>query len=294
MVYRLKDFLIYLKCEKGYSDNTIETYERYLRKFLDEIFVSLSLKYSQVNEDHIIKFFSLNPGLGATSKRLVIHACKSFFRFLRREDVIDNSPIFKMPLPKCWSKIPDIISYEEVIKLLEAPLTRNHPARIRDKAVLEILYGSGLRATEVCQLKIEDISFDEQIVRVFGKGSKERIVPMTPLSIECINKYLNENTVHGQKGYIFPAKNGAQLSRHVIWIIVKRNWALTNIPKTISPHTLRHSFASHLLANHAPLIIIQELLGHSSITTTDRYLHLDMKHIQEDFKQFHPRYSEEK
>lgn len=287
----LDDFLQYIGSEKGLSINSIEAYQRDCLSFVAFLEERGIVKFTDVTQDHILDFLSQLSDLQyATSSisRCMI-ALKVLFRFLKREQIVEHNIALYLETPKLWQLIPEVLSEREVDLLLAQP-DSNHPIGARDKAVLELLYASGLRVSEICTIKIYDV--DDETVRVFGKGSKERIVPIGKYALAAIDHYLiyfrcrydSEN----QKE-LFVTNKGAPIDRVMVWRMIKEYARKAGITKNISPHTLRHSFATHLLDHGAELRVIQEMLGHSSITSTDRYTHVSKTHIQKAFDAFHPR-----
>lgn len=282
---------MYIGSEKGLSPNTIEAYHRdglYFVKFLEanEIF-----DFDAVKQNHIVDFLEFlkdhSYATSSISRNLI--AIKVLFRFLKRESIVKNNVALYLETPKLWQVIPEILSQEEVESLLHQP-DSSQPCGARDKAILELLYASGLRVSEVCRIKINDV--DDEHVRAFGKGSKERLVPLGRHAIAAIDHYLSlfRDQVDSEKQQaLFVTKGGKSIDRVSVWRMIKHYGKKAGITKNISPHTLRHSFATHLLDNGAELRVIQEMLGHSSISSTDRYTHISKTHIQKAFDAFHPR-----
>jgi len=287
----IDDFCLYISSEKGLSSHTIEAYHRDIRYFLDHIRVIGITDITQVKQEHIVSFLSElhDKDYASSSISRTLIAVKVFFRFLKREGVVENNVAIYLETPKLWQLIPEVLSCEEVARLLTQP-DHSSPLGARDKAILEILYSSGLRVSEVCRLILYDV--DDEFIRVFGKGRKERLVPVGKKAIEAIDHYLmlyrcDYDSEKNQN--LFLTKNGKPIDRIFVWRMIKKYAKDANITKNISPHTLRHSFATHLLDNGADLRVIQELMGHSSINSTDRYMHISKSHIQEAFDAFHPR-----
>lgn len=287
----LEDFSIYIGSEKGLSCHTIEAYQRDLRaffSFLEEKGVSSIV---EVNESHLVDFIGSlqkNDYASASVARNLI-AIKVLSRFLKREGILAVNFALHLDTPKVWQLIPEVLSYEEVEKLLALPDTSTAQGS-RDKAILEILYACGLRVSEVCSLKIYHV--DDESIRVMGKGKKERIVPIGEKAIHAIDSYLQHfrSATDSEKiQELFVSRQGKPLNRITIWKMIKAYGRKSGIQKNISPHTLRHSFATHLLDNGADLRVIQELLGHASIGSTDRYTHISRSHLQLSFEAFHPR-----
>lgn len=286
----IQDFLSYAASEKGFAKNTREAYARDLKSF------SLFLEKQQIHsfqlvEDiHITAFlnFLTSSSYATASIARVLMAIKTFCRFLKREKIVTHNNALLIDPPKLWQKIPVVLSLDEVERLLAQPETSSWLGA-RDKAILELLYASGLRVTELCSLTLYGV--DDLFVKVFGKGSKERIIPLGKRAIEAIDYYLSFRDCPDDqdRDYLFITSKGKQLDRWTVWKMVKQYALQAGITKNISPHTLRHSFATHLLDNGADLRVIQEMLGHASIGSTDRYTHVSRSHLKKTFDAYHPR-----
>lgn len=291
MKFHLEDFFLYLSSEKGLSRNTLEAYRRDLEKFSLFLKESGVTQFSFVSQENIVSFLGLlKAGEYATStvSRALI-AIKVLFRFLKREKVIDANIALYLESPKIWQLIPEVLSHEEIDLLLNAP-NKEEMTGARDSAILEVLYSSGLRVSEVCHLSI--YSIDDDYVRVFGKGRKERIVPISQRAVRAVDHYLTQfrSQFDSEKETrLFLSKNGSPIDRIMVWRLIKGYAKLVGIKKNISPHTLRHSFATHLLDHGADLRIIQEMLGHASISSTDRYTHVSRSHLKEAFNRYSPK-----
>jgi len=290
----ISQFLNYLSLERGLSFNTREAYESDLDSFAAHLG---EMKISSVNEikrDHIMDYMEEERGRGVSvntiSRRLV--AIKVFFKFLQQEGLLSDNVTEAMDSPRLWRILPDTLSMREVERLLGAP-SGDEREILRGRAILELLYGSGLRVSELCFLKTGDLNMDAQYVRVTGKGQKTRIVPFGTRALDAIKIYLTESRPSymkkGDSEYVFLTYRGKPFSRKGIWKFIKQMALKADIQKNISPHTLRHSFASHLLANGAPLRIIQEMLGHSDIATTQIYTHIDQGRLLSIHAKYHPR-----
>lgn len=283
----LKDFFCYAASEKGLSKNTLQAYERDLSYFIAFIEKQPLCSFSEVNENHITLYLQelhTKKFASATLCRMII-SVKVLFNFLKREKIISNNLALYLETPKLWQLIPNVLSVDEVEAILEAI---DHS--FRDKAIIELLYSSGLRVSEACNLKIYDI--DDQFVKVMGKGGKERMVPIGQKAIEAIDNYLlQDRDIHKneKQPLLFLTKKGKPMDRIMMWKKVKYWAKKAGIEKNISPHTFRHSFATHLLDRGADLRVIQEFLGHSNIKTTDRYTHISQSKVKEAFYNFHPR-----
>ena len=291
MQERISDFLSYLSSERGLANNTIEAYGRDLKFLCDALQKCGVSSLEKATEQEIIFFLSQlrerNYASSSICRALV--AVKVFFRFLKKERYIASDVTAHLDSPKLWQLIPDVLTIEEVDRLLSAPEVASAQGA-RDKAILEVLYASGLRVSELCGLNIHDV--DDVFVRVTGKGGKERLVPIAKSAINAIDYYLlhHRGEVREDKDApLFVSGRGKRIDRAAVWKRVKFYARVAEIVKRISPHTLRHSFATHLLENGADLRVIQEMLGHASIATTDRYTHISQQHLSSAFSTFHPR-----
>lgn len=287
----LRDFMLYIASEKGLSQNTIEAYERDCLSFFIFLKSCDVVHCEQITHDHLVGFLSQLKQKGYAESTIcrTLVAVKVLFRFLKREQKISKNIALYVETPKLWQLIPEVLTSDEVEALLHQP-NLDTPSGARNRAVLEILYSSGLRVSELCSLDLHDV--DDTFVRVMGKGSKERLVPIGKKAIEALDYYLLHYrgvVKDGSQEPLFISGRGLRLNRTGIWMMIKNYGRQAGIVKNISPHTLRHSFATHLLDNGADLRIIQEMLGHASISSTDRYTHVSRTHIQEAFHRFHPR-----
>ncbi len=295
----IDDFLSYLGSEKGLAQNTLLSYRRDIELFMKLHPYPNSLKNREfdkekksllsVKEEDILLFLSVlkdrNYATSSICRTLV--AIKMLFRFLKRENLIPQDVTQHLDSPKMWQLIPEVLTVVEVDLLLRAPDSSTAEGA-RDLAILKVIYASGLRVSEVCGLNLQDV--DDQIVRVNGKGGKQRIVPIAKSAIEAIDFYLGHHRLQmDQETALFVTSKGKRIDRMMVWKRVKTYGKMAGITKEISPHTLRHSFATHLLENGADLRVIQEMLGHASIATTDRYTHISQRHLTEAFEAFHPR-----
>lgn len=290
MDVKIRDFLSYIASEKGVTPNTVEAYGRDVRSFA-QFMLTLSIQdVTVVTQDHIIKFLGFQQAQGYASSSICrcLIALKVFFRFLKREGEIPVNIMHYFDTPKLWQLIPEVLSVKEVESLLEQP-NDDTPLGARDKAILEVLYSSGLRVSEVCSLGMYDIN--DQCVKVMGKGRKERLVPIGTKALEAVDHYLVQYRCKfesEQNKHLFLTNKGKQIDRIMVWRMIKTYAKQAGISKVISPHTLRHSFATHLLDNGADLRVIQEMLGHATISSTDRYTHISKTHLQQAFDKFHP------
>jgi integrase/recombinase XerD len=282
----LQDFLCYLSSEKGLSQYTLQAYVCDLRRFFQ---VLQRNNWQEITEEDVLAFahkLQLKGYASSSICRMLI-SVKIFLRFLYREELIKNEVRLSIDMPKIWQLIPEILTFTEVEKLLLAP-DLNTMIGARDRAILQVIYAAGLRVSEICGLNVQD--FSDHTIRVLGKGKKERIVPVAKSAVEAVDYYLLHHRSSDAKiEALFINTKQKRIDRFSIWRQLKTYAKQIGMTKSISPHTLRHSFATHLLENGADLRVIQELLGHSSIVTTDRYTHLSNKHIIEAFQSYHPR-----
>ncbi len=293
----IKGFKSYLQLEKSLSGNSIEAYLRDVEKlvrFLD--MKELKLSVEEVRLSHLEDFIKwINEmGMDAHSQARIISGVRAFYKYLLMEDVVSINPTELLLTPKLARKLPDTLSIEEINALIGA-LDQSTPEGVRNKAMLEVLYGCGLRVSELVGLKISDMFLDVEFIKVIGKGNKERLVPIGSEAIKYIRLYQDNIRVHitpkkGDEDILFLNKRGGRLSRVMVFYIIKACAAAIGLKKTISPHTFRHSFATHLIEGGADLRAIQEMLGHASITTTEIYTHLDRDFLRSTIMQYHPRY----
>ena len=296
--YALKDFTTYLKLERGLSKNSIQSYTRDIEKlmsFLDSH--AISITPIQIEKDTVQQFiYEIAKVVNPRTQARIISGLKSFFNYLIFEDYRNDNPLDLIESPKIGRKLPDTLSENEIDKLILAIDLGSNEGE-RNRAMLETLYGCGLRVTELIGLKISDLFFEEDFIKVTGKGDKQRFVPISPVNKKYINIYRNEIRVHlniqeGFQDILFLNRRGKQLTRAMIFTIVKNLAVTIGLHKNISPHTFRHSFATHLLENGADLRAIQQMLGHESITTTEIYMHVDRSHLAEVMNTYHPRKSD--
>jgi len=293
----IKDFVSYLKIEKGLAENSIFAYQNDVGKLRD-FAEPLKLEPTTITVQHLNAFIKelYDLGLSARSQARILSGVKQFFHYLLLENEITNDPSELLEMPKIGKKLPEVLSIEEIDAMIAAiDLSKNEGHR--NKAILETLYSCGLRVSELVNLKFEEIFFDEGFLRVIGKGNKQRLVPVSPSVKKEIGIYNDATRRHqqiqkGNESYVFLNRRGAKLTRVMIFTIIKNLAIETGIRKKISPHTFRHSFATHLLEGGANLRAIQEMLGHESITTTEIYTHLDQQYLKEAITSFHPRSSQ--
>ena len=286
-------FLDYLKIERGLSSNTVNAYRTDLEKYF--IFLKKKGKKSleEVTKEDIIDFlFSLRETHAISSIARFFSSIRSFYRFLFREKILKTDPTQLIEYPKLEKKIPGVLNSWEVERLLKTPSLRTSQG-IRDRAILEVMYATGLRVSELARLKLKDVNMEIGFLRCQGKGSKERIIPLGRIAKKFLEKYIFDARPKLLKGkeseFLFLAQGGNPLSRQSIWKMIKKMVKRARIKKEVSPHTLRHSFATHLLERGADLRSVQEMLGHASITTTQIYTHINRLRLKEIHRQFHPR-----
>ncbi|MGY3051915.1 integrase/recombinase XerD [Pedobacter sp. UYEF25] len=292
----LKEFKIYLKLERSLSANSISAYlgdvEKLIQYFLNR---DEQPTITEIKSDDLKSFISSihNLGMQASTQARIISGIKAFFAYLLMEEIIFIDPSALLESPNSTRKLPDTLNLVEIDGLLSA-INASSAQGMRDKAIVEVLYGCGLRVSEVTELKISNIFAQIEFIKVIGKGNKERLVPIGGSALKYISIYLNEVRAHadikkGNEDCLFLNRFGTKLSRISIFNLIKTLAISAGITKTISPHTLRHSFATHLIEGGADLRAVQEMLGHSSITTTEIYTHLDRDYLKQVITQFHPR-----
>ncbi|WP_124981082.1 site-specific tyrosine recombinase XerD [Nonlabens xiamenensis] len=290
-----KDFYQYCRLERGLSENTIKAYTRDLSKltvWLDHS--SESATPIDINQEVLRTYlYSLAKTVQPRSQARNLSSLKAFFNYLMLEGYRDDHPLELMESPKIGRKLPDSLSTKEIDSMIQA-IDRSTPEGERNRTIVETLYGCGLRVSELITLKISDLFFDEGFIKVLGKGDKQRFVPIGLYTIEIIQLYINEVRIHiptksGHTDTLFLNRRGAGLTRAMIFHVIKQLAAKAGIKKKVSPHTFRHSFATHLLQNGADLRSIQMMMGHESITTTEIYMHVDKAHLSKVLETHHPR-----
>lgn len=291
----LKDYQLYLKIERGLSANSIENYSRDVKKLISFLEDTKNEQSPiKINEEAIQQFiYEVAKKLNARSQSRIISGLRSFFDYLIFEDYRKDNPTELIEAPKIGRKLPDTLSENDINKIIDS-VDLSHSQGQRNKTILETLYSCGLRVSELITLQLSDLFFEEGFIRVIGKGNKERFVPISSYTQKLILIYVNEvrNHINPQKGSedtLFLNRRGKQLTRNMIFLIVKEMTEKAGIKKTVSPHTFRHSFATHLLERGADLRSIQQMLGHESITTTEIYMHVDKTFLKEVVEKFHPR-----
>lgn len=292
MFREIEEFKAYLAGERGLSPHTLEAYSRDIRAFTDFLKSQEKQAFTEVLREDIVDFLASLRARDYASASVcrALMAIKVLFRFLKRENLLSLNVAKLLESPKLWQLIPEVLSNEEIDRLLAVP-DRNTAIGARDFAILELLYSSGLRVSELCLLGIYDV--DDHFVRVMGKGRKERLVPLGQRAIAAIDDYLarfRKQAREEERPRLFVSKGGEGLDRIAVWRAVKAYAKKAGIKKNIHPHTFRHSFATHLLDHGADLRVIQEMLGHASISSTERYTHISKSHLRQAFESFHPHY----
>jgi integrase/recombinase XerD len=290
----IKGFRAYLKLEKGLSENSVEAYTRDIDK-LEQYAAERNLTPDAVALSDLRQFITWVNELGmlASSQARVLSGVKSFYKYLLIEDIIKSDPAELLEAPKKQRKLPTVLSYQDIEKLLAA-IDLSKPEGPRNKAIIEVLYSCGLRVSELTELKLSNLYLDIEFIKVFGKGSKERLVPIGGEAIKALTLWIEQVRVHtpikkGEEDLVFLNRRGSRLSRVYVFMLIKQLAEMAGVKKVISPHTLRHSFATHLVEGGADLRAVQEMLGHESITTTEIYTHLDREYLKEVITSFHPR-----
>lgn len=292
----IEGFRHYLLLERSLSKNSIDAYLNDIKKLAEFDGYSLKKGPLKLLKEDLRDFLSYisELGLGARSQARVVSAIKGFYKYLLLESEIEDSPAAAIESPRIGRKLPDTLSFDEISKILKV-IDVSEALGARNKAIIETLYSCGLRVTELVNLRISKLNFEEEYLSVVGKGNKERLIPIGPDAIKFITIYLNEIRPtlpinKGQEDFVFLNRRGNALTRVMIFTIVKNLAKEAGINKTISPHTFRHSFATHLVEGGADLRVVQDLLGHASITTTEVYTHLDTNYLRSAIYDFHPRY----
>ncbi|WP_442795284.1 site-specific tyrosine recombinase XerD [Pelobium manganitolerans] len=291
-----KGFANYLKLEKSLAKHSVEAYGRDIEK-LYQFFSAkepmlLPLEIQKANLKDFLEWIN-HLGMLATTQARILSGIKAFYKYLVLEDFLQQSPAELLESPKTIRKLPDVLSVNEVEELIAA-LDLSRPENTRNKAMLETLYSCGLRVSELINLRLSDLFLDDEFVKITGKGNKERLVPIGQTAIRSIQIYRNQVRNHvliakGDEDYIFLNKRGSKLSRTTVFTLIKDLALQIGLKKNISPHTFRHSFATHLIEGGADLRAVQEMLGHESITTTEIYTHLDRDFLKQTIREFHPR-----
>jgi len=295
MISYLDQYLHYLRFEKNLSDNSILAYKTDLNRYIAYLSAQEIERPGHIQEKHIRRLIQLLTELGLRSASVArnLSSIRSFHLFLLSEDIVDTNPVEHIEGPKIRRHLPSVLSFQEVEIILKTIKT-DIPYGIRDRAMIELLYASGLRISELLTLPIREIYFDQNFLRIFGKGSKERLVPTSSRALQWIHKYLDIgrpllDKYKRSQGITFLSSRGKEMSRMGFWKILQKYILISGIKKEIHPHTFRHSFATHLLEGGADLRAVQEMLGHADISTTQIYTHLDRTYLKQVYQQFHPR-----
>jgi integrase/recombinase XerD len=292
----IQSFKAYLQLEKSLSGYSIQAYLDDVGKFMQYCEIeNIRFEPRSIQLHHLTGFISWlhDMGLSATSQARIISGIRAFFRFMALEKMIETDPSQLLEMPKLGRKLPEVLSVEEIDRMIAA-IDLSKPEGERNRAIIETMYGCGLRVSELTELRISNLFLNDGFIRVIGKGDKERLVPIGEITARYLKNYLELIRVHvqvkkGVEDIVFLNRNGSKLTRQMIFILIRDLAARAGIRKTISPHTLRHSFATHLIDGGADLRAIQEMLGHASITTTEIYTHLDRQYLRDTIIQYHPR-----
>ena len=292
----IKGFQAYLKLEKSLADNSIESYSRDIEKlfqFADAQQTQLKPESITLSDLRLFITWVNELGMIPSSQARILSGIKAFYKYLLMEDIIKTDPSELLESPRIQRKLPDTLSYQDINRLIAA-IDLSKPEGVRNKAILETLYGSGLRVSELTELKLSNLYLEIEFIKVTGKGSKERLVPIGAEAIKALKIWITQVRVHiaikkGEEDIVFLNRRGTRLSRVYIFLLIKELAERIGLNKAISPHTFRHSFATHLVEGGADLRAVQEMLGHESITTTEIYTHLDREYLKSTISQFHPR-----
>ena len=293
----IREYMTMLKVERTLAKNTLESYQRDLNQYHSFLKDDIKIKsIRNVTLGHIrtyVRHLS-NKSMAANSVKRAISTIRTYHNFLLAEGRMKDNPAQLLEAPKIPQKLPNILTIEEIDTILNI-IPNDKPMALRDLAIFEMMYSCGLRVTELCDIKTTDILWDSEIIRVNGKGNKQRFVPIGPIARDNLKNYLNHKRPSlADKNHnvveLFLSQNGRKLTRMMIWILLKKWTDASNLQKKVSPHTLRHSFATHLLEGGADLRSVQEMLGHADISTTQVYTHLDKEHLKEVHRTFHPRF----
>ena len=288
------DFLTMLRVERNVSNHTMDAYKRDINQYLmylDDIDIK---NLSDVKSTHIRDYIRVlsDGGMAPTSISRIISSIRTYYRFLSSENILDENPVLLINNPKLPKKLPDVLSEKEISLIINA-IQESSQFYQRDKAIIELLYSCGIRVTELCNIEMSNLFIDEDLIRVMGKGNKERLLPLGLRSKKYLDDYIkhsrNSHIKKSGSSFVFVSRNGNQLTRAMINIILNKWTQVSGLKKSVSPHKLRHSFATHLLEGGADLRFVQALLGHSDISTTQIYTHIDKHYLKEVYKIHHPR-----
>ncbi|MCF6515000.1 site-specific tyrosine recombinase XerD [Lactobacillus sp. S2-2] len=290
----IQNYLHFLLVDRGLSKNTIKSYHQDLKQFKNELDKMKINSFKDVDQYTILEILKSFKENGKSRNTLIhfITTLRKFYQYLMQFDLIEDDPMVKVEMPKRASHLPEVLTNDEIDRLFAIPNT-NDKYGIRDRTILEVMYATGLRVSELINLKIHDLHLEMGLIQTIGKGDKERIIPIGEVAIKWINYYLEKSRPlllkKKKSSFLFLNAHGGGISRQSIWDKVKRYVSLAGIKKNITPHTLRHSFATHILENGADLRIVQELLGHSDISTTQIYTHISNQRLKKVYNDFHPR-----
>lgn len=291
----VREYISVLRLEKNLSENSVSAYKNDLNIFITFLTDYGITDFSEVDNKALLEFFNRKEQSEkeTTTNARCISALKGFFKFLENSSYIKKNPMDKIEPPRIIRKPPEVLAFSEIEKLLDQPDTEDKLG-LRDKAMLELFYSSGLRISELINIRVADLFFDDEVIRVLGKGSKERIIPVGSSAIKWVTEYLVRSRPLLEKkslskNIVFLNRNGKKLSRMGIWKLLKAYSKDAGIEKDVHPHTLRHSFATHLVEGGADLRAVQEMLGHSDISTTQIYTHVDRDFVKQNHRDFHPR-----
>ena len=293
----IKHFADYLRLELSLSDNSVEAYCHDVGLFLQYLeSQNLSTAISDITQDTIENFFAylFDLNIGATSQARILSGLKSFWRYLTQEEIADKDPTLLISSPTLGRHLPEVLTYEEIQKMIDS-IDLSQPTGHRNKAMIEVMYGCGLRVSELINLQISDIYKEDGFLRIFGKGSKERLVPIGDSSLKILFQYIEGARLHVNvkpkyTDTVFLNSRGTGLTRQMVFLMVKDLAEINGIHKNISPHTFRHSFATHLLEGGANLLAVQQMLGHASVNTTEIYTHISDELLRDTLTSYHPRF----
>ena len=292
----IRNFEIYLQLEKSLSHNSIEAYMRDIsrvKEYIQSFHQGVGVESVSSGQLQSFVLWAAQLGLSARSQARTISGIKAFFKYLLLEDVIVKNPAALLSAPRLGRKLPQVLSVEEIDNMINS-IDLSQPMGQRNKAIIEVMYGSGLRVSEAVEMKISNVFFRDEFLKITGKGNKQRLIPLGSSAARELKIYLDHHRVliplqKGFEDHVFLNRRGKKLSRVMIFNIVKESSRMAKISKSISPHTLRHSFATHLVEGGADLRAVQDMLGHESITTTEIYTHLDREYLRENLVSYHPR-----
>lgn len=288
------DFLTMLRVERNVSDHTMDAYKRDINQYLMYLGDLDLQNLSDVKSTHVRDYIRVlnDGGMAPASISRIISSIRTYYRFLSSENILNENPVLLINNPKLPKKLPDVLSEKEISLIINA-IQESSQFYQRDKAIIEMLYSCGIRVTELCNLEMSNLFIDEDLIRVMGKGNKERLLPLGARTKKYVNKYImhsrNSHIKKSGSSFVFVSRNGNQLTRAMINIILNKWTQVSGLKKSVSPHKLRHSFATHLLEGGADLRFVQALLGHSDISTTQIYTHIDKHYLKEVYKIHHPR-----